>query len=128
MEAVIPDFAHAQIAKVEVEHMLRFWTDSGWQFNLEGDVTLRSGDRTVRIGDVSTSAQSLSDELVGLKGATIEAVSVSDAGDLTIRSAVAQIDVSADDGFEAWQIYGPSGEIIVCMPGGELAIWGPRVT
>ncbi len=49
-------------------------------------------------------------------------------GDLTIRSAVAQIDVSADDGSEAWQIYGPSGEIIVCMPGGELAIWGPRAT
>ena len=128
MEAVIPDFADATIAKVEVEYMLRFWTDSGWQFNLEGDVTLRSGDRTIRIGDMSTSPQSLSDELLGLKGSTLEAVNVSDAGDRTIRFAVAQIDVSADDGFEAWQIYGPSGEIIVCMPGGELALWVPRVT
>ena len=128
MEPVIPDFAHATISKVEVEHMLRFWTDSGWQFNLEGDVTLHSGDRVVRIGDISTSPQGLSDELVGLIGASIEAVSVSNAGDMTIRCAVGQIDVCADDAFEAWQIYGPSGEIIVCMPGGELAIWGPRVT
>ena len=27
---------------------------------------------------------------------------------------------------EAWQLSGPRGELVVCMPGGKLATWGPR--
>jgi hypothetical protein len=25
---------------------------------------------------------------------------------------------------ESWNVNGPHGEMVVCMPGGELAVWG----
>lgn len=33
--------------------------------------------------------------------------------------------VVADERFEAWTIAGPGGLTIVCLPGGELAVWSP---
>lgn len=33
------------------------------------------------------------------------------------------IHVPADDEYEAWNVSGPRGALVVSMPGGELAIW-----
>lgn len=33
------------------------------------------------------------------------------------------IQVPADDQYEAWNVSGPRGALVVSMPGGELAIW-----
>lgn len=33
------------------------------------------------------------------------------------------IHVPADDQYEAWNVSGPRGALVVSMPGGELAIW-----
>lgn len=34
------------------------------------------------------------------------------------------IAVPADEHYEAWQISGPDGYLVVCAPGGNLAVWG----
>jgi hypothetical protein len=31
--------------------------------------------------------------------------------------------VPPNDKYEAWQLSGPGGLLIICMPGGELAVW-----
>jgi len=37
----------------------------------------------------------------------------------------ATLDVPADARFEAWQVNGPDGFLVVCTPGGHrLAVWG----
>ena len=37
----------------------------------------------------------------------------------------ATLDVPADNDFEAWQVNGPDGFLVVCAPGGaELSVWG----
>ena len=36
------------------------------------------------------------------------------------------IHVPADDQYEAWNVSGPRGALVVSMPGGELAIWSPH--
>lgn len=34
--------------------------------------------------------------------------------------------VPSDDAYEAWNLSGPHGALVVCMPGGELAVWDPK--
>ncbi|ORA51976.1 hypothetical protein BST22_13730 [Mycolicibacterium chubuense] len=33
------------------------------------------------------------------------------------------LQVPSDDAYEAWNVSGPGGALVVCMPGGELAVW-----
>lgn len=126
MEPVIPSFAGATVIRVQVDHMLRLWTDTGWQFNLEADVTMTTSGRPPAVLDTSVSLEDTPPELRRLIGASITDVTVSGDGDLAIRTSDGHLSVRAQGGFEAWQMHGPRGEIIVCMPGGELAVWGPR--
>ena len=34
-----------------------------------------------------------------------------------------RLEVRASANYEAWQLVGPAGLMVVCMPGGELAVW-----
>lgn len=45
------------------------------------------------------------------------------AGGLTLALSSATLRVDPDPGYEAWELRGPGTEMVVCMPGGELAIW-----
>lgn len=36
------------------------------------------------------------------------------------------IQVPADEAYEAWNVSGPHGALVVSMPGGELAIWSAQ--
>ena len=38
----------------------------------------------------------------------------------------AQIVVPPDELYEAWQVNADDGSLVVCMPGGELAVWAPE--
>jgi hypothetical protein len=46
-------------------------------------------------------------------------------GHLTITFDQASITVPPNDNFEAWQIRSDDGLLIVCTPGGDLAVWTP---
>ena len=34
--------------------------------------------------------------------------------------------VAPHDQYEAWQVNGDDGSLVVCMPGGELSCWAPK--
>lgn len=61
-----------------------------------------------------------------LIGQTVESAITEKAGTLRIVfSNGAIIAVPPDEDYEAWNVSGPNGALVVSMPGGELAIWSP---
>jgi hypothetical protein len=57
---------------------------------------------------------------------TLASVDVAE-GVLTLRFDQGPlITVKPDDSFEAWQLRSDAGLLIVCSPGGELAVWSPE--
>ncbi|KAA0116086.1 DUF6188 family protein [Mycolicibacterium sp. P9-22] len=59
-----------------------------------------------------------------LVGQVITASEVDDTGSLTVAfDGGNSLLVEPDRNYEAWTVTGPKGMIIVCQPGGELAIW-----
>lgn len=50
--------------------------------------------------------------------------STADSGVLEVRfENGCRLRVDPDDSYEAWTLAGPRGMKVVCMPGGELAVW-----
>jgi hypothetical protein len=63
--------------------------------------------------------------LLGLLNQAVEAT-IDDDGQLTMRFAEGTtLTAPPDDRYEAWQLRDHAGLLIVCMPGGDLAIWLP---
>jgi hypothetical protein len=63
--------------------------------------------------------------LLGLLNQAVEAT-IADNGQLTLRFAEGTtLTVPPDDQYEAWQLRDDTGLLIICTPGGGLAIWLP---
>jgi hypothetical protein len=66
-----------------------------------------------------------SDVLASLLGDIVRAAVTTDAGELRltfVSGSVLSVGVDAD--FESWAVAGPDGFLVVCLAGGELAVWG----
>jgi hypothetical protein len=62
--------------------------------------------------------------LLALYPDTVEQASVDGLGTLGLRfGSGASITVPANPRWEAWQIVGPGTALVVCSPGGRLAVW-----
>lgn len=125
---MIPDFAGRTIEIVRIDWGLHLWTDDNWQFTLsEVQVATDSQDGpAVEAVEVDVEQQPLPPALAGLEGETIRQVLVSKSGDLSIQLADRHLTVRADPKYEAWQLMGPKGEMLICMPGGEIAHFPAR--
>lgn len=63
--------------------------------------------------------------LLGLLNQAAQAV-IADTGQLTLCfEDDTVLTVPPDDSYEAWQLRDDTDLLIVCMPGGQLAIWLP---
>jgi hypothetical protein len=98
------------------------WTTDNWELDLNGPAHLLRADGLHDI-DSGTPQEQLPAELADLVGAEITEVLVAREGHLAVNFADAQLSVRSSPDYEAWQITGPAGERLVCMPGGELASW-----
>ena len=58
-----------------------------------------------------------------LIGKKVKRLEISHEGLAKVILESAQIIVKSHDEFEAWQVHTDDGMLIVCMPGGDLAIW-----
>ena len=68
-----------------------------------------------------------SDALATLLGDVVRTVRTDDGGGLRIAFAGgSELVVGADAEYESWAVTGPDGVLIVCLAGGELAVWGRR--
>ncbi|MGE2715193.1 DUF6188 family protein [Mycolicibacterium litorale] len=85
--------------------------------------SLRSAGRTITL-DSETDAERAFDLMRPLIGTRVETAVADSAGALCIRfSGGADLSVDADAAYEAWSVSGPDGALVVCTPGGKLAVW-----
>jgi hypothetical protein len=76
--------------------------------------------------DVENDASSAAPLLALIPKATVHSITVSTDGDLRIQFDSGHMcSISPEDNYESWQISGEEGLLMVCMPGGELAIFEP---
>jgi Family of unknown function (DUF6188) len=69
--------------------------------------------------------ENASDILATLLGDVVRAARAGDSGELQITfSRGSELRVGADADVESWAVAGPDGFLIVCLAGGELALWG----
>lgn len=122
-----PDFAGQTVVQVKIEGGLSIWTEENWEIQLNGDTYLT--DPVLGTVEVENSEyrDDLPEELERLVGQRISSLLVSKRGDMAVNIGNTQLSVAAATDYEAWQIGGPKGELIICTPGGELTTWGPRV-
>lgn len=94
------------------------------ELRMESDVVLRGpGGEDVRIDPENPGDES--SLLVGLVGEMVVEAVVGDSGELLVGSSTGvSLRVPPDAAFEAWGLVGPGEQRVICMPGGELAVWG----
>lgn len=62
-----------------------------------------------------------------LVGRTVETAEVDHKGALSVTfEGGSHVRVEPDPDYEAWNVSGPNGALVVSMPGGELSIWTPE--
>jgi hypothetical protein len=128
MVTMIPDFAGHTISAIRMDFRVLLYTEENWEFQLSSATYLTNARvGTVLIEGQEELTENVPPELKRLVGERISSVLVSKGGDLAINVGDTQLSVRADPNYEAWEMGGPKGEIILCRPGGELVTWGPRV-
>jgi hypothetical protein len=66
-----------------------------------------------------------SDALATLLGDVVRTARTRDTGELELGFASgAEVLVEVDADFESWAVAGPGGVLVVCLAGGEIAVWG----
>ena len=96
-------------------------TNNGYTITIESDFWIK-GDALAHI--TASEAGVFSVDAGVFKEKTVRGAAYDNAGLLSIKfEDGTEIAVEADDEFESWQVTGPSGSLIACMPGGDIAIW-----
>lgn len=60
-----------------------------------------------------------------LRDKAVKKITAMKSGALNVEFENDYLQVKPGESFEAWQLYSDDGLRIICMPGGELAIWLP---
>lgn len=59
-----------------------------------------------------------------MQGRTVKSAATDESGGLLVSFADGtHVHVGSDEEYESWALAGPGGMKVVCMPGGELAVW-----
>jgi hypothetical protein len=99
------------------------WKDISITIRIEGDILFTSGGETkTLLGDAHISLA----YILAVLEQRIDFVKIFNDGKLTLTfSNDITLNILPNDSYETWQITSDNGLRIVCMPGGELAIWTP---
>ena len=111
--------------------LIQFCVGSGVRLDLAGsphyEITIESPLTIVaaRIEQAEPTSVEVLGALRDLLMKPVLSVSESD-GQLDVVFDSLTISVPRDDDYEAWQVRADDGLLIVCAPGGELAVWLPE--
>jgi hypothetical protein len=93
------------------------------EFKLEGpfdDTAIDGTTLAVQPEDLGVRAV----EVAALRGAVVGEINVSPAGVLTLAFEDGRrIEAAPDSGLETWSFVSDDGGRVICMPGGQIAIW-----
>ena len=126
-----PVVANRWIAALAGHQLVHFRTGYGIHLELGTDheVTIETSF-TVSDGQLHWTGEPLTEGASAavhpLQHREVTSAQVSPDGALALRFDAAALTVSPDPTYEAWQVRGPDGLLIICAPGGDyLAIWEP---
>ena len=105
--------------KFRIEIVPRNGGGPPYELHVEGKFNVTHGK--VRIGEQSLAT------LEVLEGQPAVGVHVDEDGTATVACASdLKLIVEPDSRYESWQLYGPSGFLWVCGPGGRMTTWRPH--
>lgn len=103
-------------------YTVSFETDGGYELRIENDYTLTAAAGILRFSPESSNADAR--PLTDLVGKLVESSETDTDGTLTlIFNNGSILRTEASKSYESWTVAGPDGYKVVCMPGGELAVW-----
>jgi hypothetical protein len=111
--------------------LIQFCVGAGVRLDLEGsphyEITIES-PLSIAAANIDRAESTSVEVLAVLRGLLMQPVrSVTERdGQLSVVFDSMTITVPRDDDYEAWQIRADDGMLIVCIPGGELAVWLPE--
>ncbi|MEV3904066.1 DUF6188 family protein [Mycobacterium sp. NPDC050551] len=111
------------VTSVHVEYTLQVRLSDTYNVTVESPFRFHLSDRSVELSP-EADPDKVRARLSRLVGHRIVDARVSEAGALTIGfDDSTRLTVEPDPNYEAWNVSGPAGFLVVCVPGGELAIW-----
>jgi hypothetical protein len=124
-ESIGPDqlaweYHPSDLTFIRIDHQSRIQVE-GFEFVIGLPFTLKSDGVEYALDPAERSGLG---PLLALYPDALEKVSVDGQGTLELRfGGGASISVPANPRWEAWQIVGPGTALVVCAPGGRLAVW-----
>jgi hypothetical protein len=99
------------------------------EIGTEFEVTIETAFR-VASPDADWGGEPLTGEAAGalllLNARAVAAATVAPDGTLSLVLGEAELTVRPHELYEAWQVRGPDGLLVICSPGGEcIAVWDP---
>ncbi len=122
----INDLNGRAILSYEYNYMISISFSGDYTLAIESDLTVHTAGQDIRLSpgtDPNAGHQALST----LMGLTVLMVRTDPQTSLSLTFGDnSRLSIDPDPAFESWTLSGPTGERIVCMPGGELAVWSSR--
>jgi hypothetical protein len=112
-----------EITRILIDLAVTFETESGAQLRVESPILLfHEPAAPIKIDPHEPAASG--NEIVALLRKRIKDASISLDGTLTIAfEAGPRLEIACDKRYEAWTLSTQTGELLVSMPGGEVAYW-----
>jgi len=110
---------------------IQFCVGSGVRLDLDGppfyEITIES-PLSIAASNIGRAEPTSVEVLAALRDLLMQPVRsvIQRDGELSVVFESLTIIVEPDEQYEAWQIRADDETIIVCMPGGELAVWLPE--
>ncbi|SEA74320.1 MULTISPECIES: DUF6188 family protein [unclassified Mycobacterium] len=117
------DFSGLTLSELCVDFTARLYFTAEHFVRIEGSFTLDAQGKSLYLTP-DTDRPEAFETMYSLVGKRVSTSRISDNGSLSLEfEDGSQIVVEPDKEYEAWTATGPDGLVIVCMAGGELAIW-----
>lgn len=110
------------IERIQTGVSIYFYITGGYGVSIESEIRLVSGARVLDLLPGDTEAEHHLLSLIDLRIISCSVEESSGKLDISFTDSK-KLTVSADNDYESWNLIGPRGFRLVCMPGGELAIW-----
>ncbi|OAN30215.1 hypothetical protein A4X20_09880 [Mycolicibacterium iranicum] len=108
---------------VLIEYSVVFELSGGFFIVIESAIRFERGNSARNLFAEEDPDEDLQ-PLRELVGSIIDEAAVDPAGALRVGfSDGTRLQVEPDDAYEAWNVSGPDGALIVCTPGGALVTW-----
>ncbi|MDW5614059.1 MULTISPECIES: DUF6188 family protein [Mycolicibacterium] len=111
------------LQSVLIEYTLRMQLSDVYFIVIESPFNVDSHGESVSLSPEEDADEAFQ-PIRQLVGQTVEEATADETGALRVRfSDGTRLEVPPDEAYEAWSVSGPNGALVVCTPGGKLAIW-----